>query len=107
MIQFKDILKMLNSAQNQYLQLRDEEDGADTWLILITGCLNSRTKFTIASGKQRESAMSARKSNQSDKSRLSHSSKNSYFSSYSDKSRSIKARKIERKAKHAELQVKI
>ena len=23
---------MLNSAQNQYLQLRDEEDDADTWL---------------------------------------------------------------------------
>ena len=31
MVQFNDIFKMFDSAQNQYLQLRDEEDGADTW----------------------------------------------------------------------------
>ena len=31
MVQFNDIFKMLDSAQNQYLQLRDEEDGAVTW----------------------------------------------------------------------------
>ena len=31
MIQFNDLLKMFESAQNQYMQLREEEDGADTW----------------------------------------------------------------------------
>ena len=56
---------------------------------------------------ERESAMSARRSNQSGKSRSSRCSKNSYSSSYSEKSRSIKAREIEGKAKVAELQAKI
>ena len=51
--------------------------------------------------------MSARRSSQSGKSRSSRCSKNSYSSSYSEKSRSIKAREIEEKAKVAELQVKI
>ena len=31
MVQFNDIFKMFDSGQNQYLQLRDEADGADTW----------------------------------------------------------------------------
>ena len=31
MVQFNDIFKMFDSAQNQYLQMRDEEDSADTW----------------------------------------------------------------------------
>ena len=35
MVQFNDIFKMFDSAQNQYLQLRDEEDGADTWFEYI------------------------------------------------------------------------
>ena len=56
---------------------------------------------------ERESAMSARRSNQSGKSSSSRSSKNSYSSSYSEKSRSIKDREIEEKAKLAELQAKI
>ena len=51
--------------------------------------------------------MSARRSNQSGKSRSSRCSKDSYSSSYSEKSRSIKAREIEEKEKVAELQAKI
>ena len=52
MAQFNDMLKIFDSAQNQYWQLREEEDGADTCFedskILITGCLNSSTiKLTI------------------------------------------------------------
>ena len=31
MIQFNNLLKMFESAQNQYLQLREKKDGADTW----------------------------------------------------------------------------
>ena len=30
MVQFTDIFQMFDSDQNQCLQLRDEEDGADT-----------------------------------------------------------------------------
>ena len=30
MIQFNDLFKMFESAQNQYMQLREEEDGAHT-----------------------------------------------------------------------------
>ena len=30
MVQFNGIFKIFDSAQNQYLQLRDEEDDADT-----------------------------------------------------------------------------
>ena len=31
MIQFNNVFKMFDSAENQYLQLRDKEDGADTY----------------------------------------------------------------------------
>ena len=31
MLQFNDMLKMFDSAQNQYLQLRDEKNGAGLW----------------------------------------------------------------------------
>ena len=60
--------------------------------------MNSSIKFTIDWGKQREreSAMSARRSNQSTKSSSPRSSKNC-----------IKAREIEEKAKLAEFQAKI
>ena len=51
----------------------------------------------------KESAISARRSNQSGKSNSSCSSKNSYSSSYSEKSRCTKAREIKEKAKFAEL----
>ena len=51
--------------------------------------------------------MSARRSNQSSKSISSRSSKNFYSSSYSERSRCIKAGEIEEKAKLAELQPKI
>ena len=30
--QWNDICNMFNSAKNQYLQLRDKDDGQDTWL---------------------------------------------------------------------------
>ena len=39
MVQFNDLFKMFEPAQNQYLQLREEEDGADTWFEDIDNCL--------------------------------------------------------------------
>ena len=50
---------------------------------------------------------SARKNNQLGKSSRPRSSKNSYSSFYSEKSRSIKAREIEEKAIFVEIQAKI
>ena len=100
---------MFESAQNQYLQLREEEDGADTWFKDI-GSWVFEFKHKIYNWlreAERESAMLARRSNQSGKCRSSRSLKNSYSSSYSEKSRSIKAREIEEKAKTAEIQAKI
>ena len=31
MVQFSDLLKIFDSAENQYLQLKDEKDGAGRW----------------------------------------------------------------------------
>ena len=97
MVQFNDIFKMFDSAQNQYLQLRDEEDGADTWFEDIDNWVfeYKHKIYNWLREAGRESAMSARRSNQSGKSSSSRSLKNSYSSSYSEKSRSIKAREIE------------
>ena len=48
LVQFNDIFKMFDSAQNKYLELIDKDDGADTWFEdITTGCLNSSIKFTI------------------------------------------------------------
>ena len=91
------------------MQLREEEDGADTWF-KDSGSWVFEFKHKIYNWlreAERESAMLARRSNQSGKCRSSRSSKNSYSSSYSEKSRSIKAREIEEKAKTAEIQAKI
>ena len=109
MIQFNDLFKMFESAQNQYMQLKEEQDGADTWFEDIDNWVFEfkHKIYNWLREAERESAMSARRSNQSGKSRSSHCSKNSYSSSYSEKSRSIKAREIEEKAKVAELQAKI
>ena len=109
MVQFNNLLKMFESAQNQYLQLREQEDGADTWFKVIDNWVFEfkHKIYNWLREAERESAMSARRSNQSGKSRSSHSSGNSYSSSYSEKSRSIKAREIEEKTKVAELQAKI
>ena len=100
---------MFDSAQNQYLQLRDEEDGADTWFGDIDNWVFEfkHKIYNWLRGAERESVMSARRSNQSGKNISSRSSKNSYSSSYSEKSRCIIAREIEEKPKLAELQAKI
>ena len=84
MVQFNDIFKMFDSAQNQYLQLRDEEDGADTWFGDIDNWVFEfkHKIYNWLRGAERESVMSARRSNQSGKNISSRSSKNSYSSSY-------------------------
>ena len=52
MVQLNNILKMFDSAQNEYLQMRDEEDDAiHGSKILITGFMNSSTKSTLGRGK--------------------------------------------------------
>ena len=109
LVQFNNIFKILDSAQNHYLQLRDKEDGADTWFEDIANWVFQfkHKIYSWLTEAERESAMSARRSNQSGKSISSRSSKNFYSSSYSERSRCIKAGEIEEKAKLAELQPKI
>ena len=63
--------------------------------ILIIGCLKSNKNLQLVAGsRERGSVKSAKRRNQSCKNRSSRNSKNSYSSSYLEKSRSIKARKI-------------
>ena len=89
MVQFNDIFKMFDSAQNQCLQLRDEEDGADTqfedidnWVIEYKHKIYNWLREA-----ESESAISARNSNQSGKSNSSPSSKNSQSSTFQKKTR--------------------
>ena len=109
LIQFNDIFKMFDLAQNQYVQLRDEEDGADTFFIDLDNWVFEfkHKTYNWLGEAGRESAMSVRRSNQSSKRSSFRTSKHSYSFSYSEKSRCIKARDIEEKTKIAELQAKI
>ena len=68
MVQFNNILSLFNSTRNQYLQLREEEDEADTWFEDVDNWV-FEFKFTTGWRKDRDFRMSTKRSNHSGKSR--------------------------------------
>lgn len=68
MVQFNNILSLFNSTRNQYLQLREEEDEADTWFEDVDNWV-FEFKFTTSWRKDRDFRMSTKRSNHSGKSR--------------------------------------
>ena len=81
MVQVDNILNMFNSTQNQYLQLKNKDDGAYTWFQDIGNWLFQfkHKIYNWLSEAERVSRRSARRNNQSSKSRSSHSPKKFFF----------------------------